>query len=105
MFILLTFWVKDDIRKSMLLGGSSMREKDVMIYVSENSTPCKSLLSRMEEWDISYQTKNVTHNKEYMVELQEKGIFGTPATFIEDQESVILGVQESKIKHALGIEM
>lgn len=87
----------------MRLGGQPMRNKEVIIYVSEDSTPCEKLLNKMDKWDISYQTKNVTHNKAYMKELQEKGIFGTPATFIEDQNSVILGVQESKIKYALGI--
>lgn len=80
-----------------------MRDKEVVIYVSEDSAPCKKLLNKMDKWDVSYQTKNVTNNSVYMKELQEKGIFGTPATFIEDQNSVILGVQEGKIKEGLGI--
>ncbi|OZU89181.1 hypothetical protein CIL03_09240 [Virgibacillus indicus] len=80
-----------------------MSGKNVVVYISENNSQCKKLMNEMDKWDISYDTKNVTQNTEYMKELQDQGIYGTPATFIEDTREVILGFQKSKIKYALGI--
>lgn len=80
-----------------------MSDQEVVIYVSDNSLPCKQLLNHMDKWNISYRVKNVNKNSEYMRDLQEQGIYGTPATFIKSQKHVILGFQEKKINHALGI--
>lgn len=80
-----------------------MDNKEVVIYVSDNSLPCKKLVTHLDKWNVSYKEKNVTNNRAYMKDLQEQGIFGTPATFIEDQEYAILGFQEKNINHALGI--
>lgn len=80
-----------------------MGKKEVVVYVSDNSLPSKKILTHLDKWNISYEEKNVTKNSEYMKDLQEQGIFGTPATFIEGQEHAILGFQEKNINHALGI--
>lgn len=85
----------------MLQGGFMMKEKNVVVYISDNSSHCEKLLKQLDKWDISYETKNVTENRSYMKELQKKGIYGTPATFIEDRSNAILGCQENKIKEAL----
>ncbi|GAB3045403.1 thioredoxin domain-containing protein [Virgibacillus ainsalahensis] len=79
-----------------------MTEKNVMIYIGDNNSQCKELLEQMEKWDVSYKTKNVSQNKNYMKELQDVGIYGTPATFIEEEDP-ILGCQINKIKYNLGI--
>lgn len=81
-----------------------MSDKNVVIYISENNSQCKKLMDEMDNWDVSYDTKNVTKNTDYMKELQEQGIYGTPATFIEDTKEVILGFQKSKLKYALGVD-
>ncbi|WP_188456854.1 glutaredoxin family protein [Virgibacillus oceani] len=78
-----------------------MSKKDVLIYISSNCQRNNRLLDQLDEWDINYEKKNVTENPEYMKELQGKGIFGTPVTFIDGEP--ILGMQKSKLKHALGI--
>ncbi|WP_373895133.1 glutaredoxin family protein [Virgibacillus natechei] len=78
-----------------------MSEQHVTIYISDENSQCKKLIQQLDEWDVSYTTKNVTQNRDYMKELQDIGIFGTPATFVDNQ-SAILGFQKNKIKYALG---
>ncbi|PAV30699.1 NrdH-redoxin [Virgibacillus profundi] len=81
-----------------------MSERSVIIYISESNSQCKKLIDQMDKWEIPYKTKNVTENNKYMKDLQQQGIFGTPATFIESEQDPILGFQKNKIKYALGIE-
>ncbi|HLR62952.1 MAG TPA: glutaredoxin domain-containing protein [Lentibacillus sp.] len=78
-----------------------MNEQEVIVYTSENSLQCEKLLDQLNQWDIDYKQRNVTEHKEYLDDLQEEGIFGTPATFVD--EKVVLGAQVNKIKHALGM--
>ncbi|MFD1038378.1 glutaredoxin family protein [Virgibacillus byunsanensis] len=79
-----------------------MSEKNVIIYVSNNCLEGERLLKQLDVWNVSYTKKNVSNNKEYMVELQEKGVFGTPATFIGDQ--TVLGFQINKLKRILEVD-
>lgn len=81
-----------------------MNKRGITVYVSDNNLQCKKLLTHLDKWNISYEEKNVTRNSEYMKDLQEQGIFGTPATFIAGQDRAILGFQEKHINHALEIE-
>ncbi|GGJ90786.1 hypothetical protein GCM10007063_11780 [Lentibacillus kapialis] len=78
-----------------------MGDHEVIVYTSENSSQCEKLLDQLSQWDINYKQCNVTEYKEYLNELQEAGIYGTPATFVD--ERVVLGTQLNKIKQALGI--
>lgn len=78
-----------------------MNNQEVIVYTSEKSLQCEKLLGKLKQWDINYKQRNVTVNREYLEELQEEGIYGTPATFVN--ETVVLGTQINKIKHALGM--
>ncbi|MFD1361997.1 glutaredoxin family protein [Lentibacillus salinarum] len=78
-----------------------MSEQEVIVYISENSSHCHNLVNKLYESDIDYKTKNVTEYPEYLEQLHEWGIFGTPATFVNDQ--AILGNQLNKIKSKLGM--
>lgn len=78
-----------------------MTDKEVVVYISEGSSKCDQLLAELDQQNIFYTTKNVTKHKRYMKELQSKGVFGTPATFIDDEDSPILGLQKNKIIQAL----
>ncbi|WP_339229868.1 glutaredoxin domain-containing protein [Oceanobacillus sp. FSL K6-2867] len=80
-----------------------MHYSEVTVYVSDNSLKCNQVLSLLDKYNISYKKKNVTANQSFMEELQELNIYGTPATFIDENEP-ILGYQKSKIKWALGIK-
>ncbi|WP_249872710.1 glutaredoxin family protein [Oceanobacillus saliphilus] len=80
-----------------------MGDSQVTIYVSENEGEAHKVIRLLEEHNIPYIEKNVTKNENYMKELHSIEIYGTPATFIDD-EQVILGYQKNKIKYALGLD-
>lgn len=85
--------------KALSAGGISVGKK-ATIYIRSNSKECDKLMNLMDENNIYYDKKNVTEDYKHMEELQEHGIFATPATFIDDV--VILGYQENKLKQTLG---
>lgn len=78
-----------------------MSVQEVVVYISDNSLQCEKLINEFNKWEIHYKTKNVTENRAYLEQLQERGIFGTPVTFVD--EDVILGFQINRIKHKLGM--
>ncbi|TQS76426.1 glutaredoxin family protein [Ornithinibacillus gellani] len=80
-----------------------MSVKEAVIFISNNCEKCDDLLEQLDAWNISYETKNVTDNREYMKELQDQGVYGTPATFVKNGSRVILGLQFNRIKQALGV--
>lgn len=82
-----------------------MSDEDVIVYISEDSRKCEQLLTELDELKVNYETKNVTKHRSYMKELQNAGIFGTPATFIGDEKTPILGLQKNKIRQALDLEL
>ncbi|TRM11355.1 glutaredoxin family protein [Lentibacillus cibarius] len=73
----------------------------VVVYINDNSPYCEKLLNELDYWQINYETRNVSKNRKYMEYLQDNGIFGTPATIVNDQ--MILGSQINKIKKELGM--
>lgn len=83
-----------------------MYDEKVTIYISENCANCEKLISYLDHWDINYEIKNVTKDKTCMKELQDKGIYGTPATIIgKNNEQIVLGTQINKLKRLLGIDV
>jgi glutaredoxin len=80
-----------------------MDKKSILIYVSDNCEKSDALLTHMKKWNVNYETRNISRNKEYLEELQSKGVFGTPATFIEGEQQPVLGFQKNEIKHILGL--
>lgn len=79
-----------------------MNENQVVVYISNDSSDCNQIITRLNEWDVDFQTKNISDNHEYREELQERGVFGTPATIVGNE--VILGSQINKLKHSLGLD-
>lgn len=73
----------------------------VTVFVSEDSEPSQKVTNLLDEYNISYELNNVTKEKEHLKELQNSGIYGTPATKIDGV--FILGYQKNKLKHALGL--
>jgi len=80
-----------------------MTDTKAIIYISDECYSCQKLMEKMDQWEVNYKTKNITSNNANKKELQEHGIYGTPATFIKARQEPILGYQINKIKHALGI--
>lgn len=80
-----------------------MITKKVIIYVSKNCPTSEKLMAHLNQYQILFETKNVTENYQYLRELQEMGIFGTPITHFVDQNQIILGFQKNKLNDVLGI--
>ncbi|SDR06062.1 Glutaredoxin [Virgibacillus subterraneus] len=78
-----------------------MNDKEVIVYISNDCLNCEKLLSQLKQWKIKYTTRNVTENQEYIKQLHERDVFGTPTTLVDDQ--VICGFQINKIKYLLGM--
>ncbi|MFQ3545153.1 glutaredoxin family protein [Halobacillus rhizosphaerae] len=78
-----------------------MSDQMVVVYTSNDCSNCDKLISRLSEWEVNYQEKNISENRQYFKELQSKKVYGTPATFIDDEK--ILGYQERKLRRTLGI--
>lgn len=74
----------------------------VIIYSSTGCPRCHQVKEQLHEWGITYEERNITDNLTYFEELQQRKIFGTPATFINNKP--ILGFQPDKLMKALGIE-
>ena len=80
-----------------------MTDTQVLIYISNDCSSCQKLMKKMDQWDVSYKIKNITSNDANKKELQDYGIYGTPATFINEKSEPILGFQINKLKRALNI--
>lgn len=74
---------------------------DAIIYISKNSSQCTDVVDLLEEMDVDYDVKDVSQHKKYLKELQDKEIYGTPATFIKNEQKFILGYQKNKLIKAL----
>lgn len=81
-----------------------MTDTKALIYISDDCTSCQELLKKMDQWAVEYKVKNITDNNQNKKELQEYGIYGTPATFIEKKKEPILGYQIDKLKRALNVK-
>lgn len=76
-----------------------MTESNVIVYTSHGCPYCKKVKEQLTAWGISYEERNVSENKEYFDQLQQKKIFGTPATYINGK--LVLGFQEPKMRKLL----
>lgn len=76
--------------------------KKVTLFISEGSKASVRLKAFLDENDVSYELKNVTKDKEYLKELQEMNVFGTPTIFIDGKK--IEGNQENKVLYELGLK-
>lgn len=79
-----------------------MNHPKVIVYTSRNCSNCDRVLSKLEEWKIDFEERNISENREFFKELQSKKVYGTPATFIDDEK--VLGFQERKLKRLLNIQ-
>lgn len=74
-----------------------MENNQAIIYISNECESSKQLIKQMDLWEMRYEVKNVNENKAYMKELQLKGVYGTPATFIPGVAQPILGFDKKKL--------
>jgi thioredoxin reductase (NADPH) len=76
-------------------------ENKVTVYTSQGCPYCKKVKEQLTAWGVPFEEKNVSENYEYFEELQQKKIFGTPATYINGK--LVLGFQEAKMKKLLNL--
>ncbi|RXT05234.1 glutaredoxin family protein [Ammoniphilus sp. CFH 90114] len=74
---------------------------EVIVYSSTGCIKCLEVKEQLREWRIPFEERNVSDNEQYFKELQERRIFGTPATFINGR--VVLGFQPKKLQERLGL--
>ncbi|AVQ97999.1 hypothetical protein OBCHQ24_02660 [Oceanobacillus iheyensis] len=80
-----------------------MSKNNVWVYISEDNEDCERVLQLLDKKNVPYEVKNVTKHPENKKEMQKRGIYGTPATFIGDENNLILGYQEEKLNLMLGV--
>jgi thioredoxin reductase (NADPH) len=73
----------------------------IVVYTNTGCEFCKKIKNDLTNWGLSYEEKNVAENPEYFDELNQRGMFGTPVTLINDQP--IVGYRPNKMKAVLGI--
>lgn len=78
-----------------------MSNLEIIVYSSTGCPYCEKVKTFLKDYGFSYEERNVSTNKEYFDQLQEKKVFGTPATYINGK--LALGFQEKKLKTLLGI--
>ncbi|WP_368654013.1 glutaredoxin family protein [Ornithinibacillus sp. 4-3] len=80
-----------------------MEQNKVVVYVSDHCSTSEQLVAYLDKHKISYEVRNVTSNYAYLLELQEKGMYGTPVTYFAEQNQFVLGFPKDKIADMLGI--
>jgi thioredoxin reductase (NADPH) len=74
----------------------------IVIYTNTGCPYCSKIKQELQSWGFEdYEERNVGENPEYFNELHEKGIFGTPATFINGE--AVIGYRPNKMKKILGV--
>ncbi|MED0676687.1 FAD-dependent oxidoreductase [Aneurinibacillus thermoaerophilus] len=76
-------------------------ENHVIVYTSQGCPYCKKVKEQLTAWGVPFEERNVSENYKYFEELQQKKIFGTPATYINGK--LVLGFQEAKMKKLLNL--
>lgn len=75
--------------------------KDVTIYTSESCQFCHMAKDFLDEHKIPYTEKNISQDKEAMMELRSKGFTGVPLIVVG--EETIYGFDQDKLEKALGL--
>ncbi|MRG87228.1 glutaredoxin family protein [Salinibacillus xinjiangensis] len=76
-----------------------MNQEEIIVYTSQNCNQSKKVMNLLENWNKHYEERNISEDRSYLKELQQNGIYATPATFIEDK--CILGYQRRAIVQAI----
>ncbi|WP_173917773.1 glutaredoxin family protein [Halobacillus sp. Marseille-Q1614] len=79
-----------------------MSQHKVIVYTSNQCSQCEKVIKKLSEWNIDFEERNISDDRTYFKELQSQNVYGTPATFINDEK--VLGYQERKLKRTLGIQ-
>ena len=56
----------------------------IVVYTTTGCNYCAKIKADMKRWGLPYEERNVAENNDYFNDLQEKGIYSTPVTFLDD---------------------
>lgn len=71
---------------------------NIIVYVSEECPICDRVVSQLKKWEVSFDVKNVTKNKEAMSEMQRQGLYGTPVTVHKRFKKQVLGFNKVDLR-------
>lgn len=75
--------------------------KKITIYTSDNCQFCHMAKDWFKEHNLEFEEKNISSDKDSMLELRKQGYAGVPVIFVDDE--VILGFNQEKLEKALGM--
>ncbi|MDO5716837.1 MAG: glutaredoxin family protein [Tissierellia bacterium] len=75
--------------------------KNVIIYTSDSCQFCHMAKDFLKEHNVEYTEKNISQDKEAMLELREKGFTGVPLIMVDDE--TIYGFDQDKLEKALDL--
>ncbi len=75
--------------------------KDVTIYTSDSCHFCHMAKDFLTEKNVQFTEKNISQDKEAMMELRKKGFTGVPLIVVGDE--TIYGFDQDKLEKALGL--
>ncbi|MBB5172256.1 glutaredoxin family protein [Texcoconibacillus texcoconensis] len=76
-------------------------EENVVVFTSSGCPYCQQVLEALEEWEVSFEERNVSQDKRYFQQLRDHKLHGTPATL--KGGSVVLGFQKEKLQRLLEV--
>lgn len=74
---------------------------EVIVYSSTGCPKCQEVKEQLRKWGVPFEERNISENPEHFKALQERRIFGTPATFINGRP--VLGFQPKRLRERLGL--
>lgn len=77
---------------------------NINVYISKNCPTCDAVIGQLNKWNVPYRVKNVTNNKEVLHEMQNKGLYGTPATLHENLKKQVLGFNKTELRRLVKSE-
>ncbi len=75
--------------------------KNIVIYTSAGCQFCHLAKDFLTEKGFEFTEKNISEDKEAMLELRKKGYAGVPVIMVDDTE--VLGFDQEKLEKALGL--
>ena len=77
---------------------------EVTVYSTPGCKFCKKTKNFLDEEGIDYEEKNVAEDSEALKTMvKASGQKGVPVTVIGDEDEVIVGFEEGKLREAIGI--
>ncbi|QXE02221.1 glutaredoxin family protein [Terribacillus sp. DMT04] len=78
-----------------------MKHRRVDVYISDHCRQCDKVVQQLDEWNISYNVKNVTDSPALLKEMQAYSIYSTPLVLVNGEK--VHGFQKDRLQQVLGL--